>query len=615
MGESLIILLVVLSTVVTVQVDQISQNTLETVHQKKTPRKRIRPAMVDNNREGSASSSNNTDLTCPPWMTYSNRTGSCHCYNTELGGIVQCNSLTRQVDVLFCYCMTYSPIYEDVVVGHILSACDQPQLLYKTLNSNSTAHLDQEVCGPYNRRGQMCGQCLPGYAPPVYSYSLKCVRCNETHFYSNLAKYLAVSFLPLTIFYMTVMLFRVSVTSGPMVAYVLLSQMVGSPILIRLLLQPRYKVAHLHPAIKFGITAYSVWNLEVMRIVIPEFCLHPKMETLDMLMLDYLIGIYPLLLILLTYLAVSLHDRSSILVLLWTPFYKCFSCIRKEWDIRGSLIQGFATFTVLSYVKILNVSFDILTPVVVHKSDGTRHWYVYYAGDIQFLGRHHLPYACIALLAFILLNLLPVFLLLLYPIRKFRRLLEYFKLHTQSLYAFMDAFQGCYKYRPVDCRYFAGLYLLLRIVQLVSFSVILDPSYLGSTGFVLLGAAMLVVYIKPYKNNIHNKIDAGFFLLFTGGHFTYLYYTYRTLLERLTEKKVMLLVTLVFAGAVLMSLPLYGFGFFVQKAFPKATKEKVKRKMTRCWAALLQVPELEDLQEDSLPHRIENLEEYSSLNI
>ena len=591
------------------------QSTLETVYNVKTTEK---PAMVDNNHEGSDGYSI-SNLTCPPWMTYSNRTGSCHCYNTELGGIVQCNSLTRQVDVLFCYCMTYSSIYQSAVVAHCISACAFPQV-YHTVHSNSTTHLDQEVCGPYNRRGQMCGQCLPGYAPPVYSYSMKCARCKETHFYSNLAKYLAVSFLPLTIFYMTVMLFRVSVTSGPMVAYVLLSQMVGSPILIRLFLEvPKNYMANqlniLQPGKIAIIFAYSVWNLETLGIMVPEFCLHPKMETLDMLMLDYLIGIYPLLLILLTYLAVSLHDRSSILVLLWTPFYKCFSCIRKEWDIRGSLIQGFATFIVLSYVKILDVSFNILIPVRVFRTDGKSSFFVYYAGDTPFLGKYHIPYACIALLAFILLNLLPVFLLLLYPIRKFRRLLEYFKLHTQSLYAFMDAFQGCYKYRPVDCRYFAGLYLLLRIVQLISFSVMQSPQYLAVTGFMLLITAMLVTYVRPYKNDTHNKIDSGFFLLFGGGHFIYLFFSFELVLEGHDTNDFTVIATTVLGGLVLTSLPLYGLGFFIQNTLPNATKEKIKKNLTRCWAALLQVPGLEHPQDSSLPHRIENLENDNTLPV
>ena len=551
----------------------------------------------------------NTSTTCPPWTTYRNNTRSCECLEETLHQVVLCNRVTKQVDVLFCFCMTYSYSQKGVVIGHCIIACGLPRI-YHTIRSNSSDMLNQEICGLYNREGQLCGQCIQYHAPPVYSYSLKCVPCKRKHFYQNLVKYLAVSFVPLTVFYVVVMLFRISVTSGPMVAYVLLSQIVGSPILIRLLLQPKYQpIPFLGLAEKFGITSYSVWNLEIMRIIIPEFCLHPKMNTLDMLALDYFIGVYPMMLILLTYLAVSLHDRSSFIVFLWRPFYKCFNCIRKEWDIRGSLIQGFATFTILSYVKILNVSFDILTPTYVSGTNGTKSLYVYYAGTIPFLGKDHLPYACLAIVAFSLLNLMPVILLLLYPIRKFRRILEYFKLHTQVLYSFMDAFQGCYKYRPLDCRYFAGLYLLLRILQLTCFCILKDPSYLGLTGFLLLITAMLVIYVKPYKNDTHNKIDIGFFLLFSGGHFIYLFYTYKLMLEDSGYKS--MLITIAVAGFILFSLPIYGIGYFIHRALPNNTKERIKRYLSRCKRQ--QLPEVEDPQEESLPHRMENLEDYLSL--
>lgn len=551
---------------------------------------------------------------CPPWTMYSNRTRSCKCLAEPLGGVVRCNSVTKQAAVLFCYCMTYSNSSRAVVAGHCLLACANPKT-YHTIRTNDSLQINEEVCGPYNRRGQLCGQCLPDHAPAVYSYSLKCVPCRAEYFYRNLLKYLAISFIPLTVFYMVVILFRVAVTSGPMVAYVLLSQMVGSPILIRLLSQPRYSTtAHLGVVEKFGITTYSIWNLEVMRIIMPEFCLHPRMTTLDMLVLDYLIGIYPMVLVLLTYLAVSLHDRSALVVRFWAPFYTCFSCIRKEWNIRGSLVQGFATFTVLSYVKILNVSFDILTPVYVTTVNGTKSLFLYYAGNVAFFSKEHLLYACLAIVAFGLLNLLPVILLLLYPTRKFRRLLELLKLHTQLTYSFMDAFQGCYKYRPLDCRYFAGLYLLLRIIQLICFSIVKDPSYLGFTGFLLLITGMLVVYIKPYKNDTHNKIDTFFLMLFSGGHFIYLFYTYKSVLEIPSNETTLMLVSVVFAGVVLFSLPLYGLGFFIQHALPNTTKDKILQYFSKLRSRAQQPTGLEeDAQYESLPHRMENLNEYTSL--
>ena len=39
--------------------------------------------------------------------------------------------------------------------------------------------LNNFTCAGLNREGQLCGQCIEGHAPPVYSYDLKCVECKD----------------------------------------------------------------------------------------------------------------------------------------------------------------------------------------------------------------------------------------------------------------------------------------------------------------------------------------------------------------------------------------------------------------------------------------------------
>ena len=90
------------------------------------------------------------------------------------------------------------------------------------------------------------------------------------------------------------------------------------------------------------------------------FCIHPQMNTMQVMALDYLVATYPLFLIFLTYAVVSLHDRYPVVVRLWRPAYRVFLCLRREWNIRGLLVQAFASFLVLSFVKILDVSFDLV---------------------------------------------------------------------------------------------------------------------------------------------------------------------------------------------------------------------------------------------------------------
>lgn len=59
------------------------------------------------------------------------------------------------------------------------------------------------------------------------------------------------------------------------------------------------------------------------------------------------------------------------------------------WNIRSSLVNALATFIVLSYIKILNVSFELLMPSYVFNMEGKRinKAYLYYDGGIEMASR------------------------------------------------------------------------------------------------------------------------------------------------------------------------------------------------------------------------------------
>ena len=240
------------------------------------------------------------------------------------------------------------------------------------------------------------------------------------------------------------------------------------------------------------------------------FCLHPKLTTLQTLMLDYVIAVYPLILVIVTYICVKLHNRYSLVVGLWSPFYKCFALIRNEWDITRSLVDAFATFILLSNLKILEVSFYALTPNTLYdiKGDPIPKKYLYYDGSYEYFGKDHIPYALLALFMVFVFNIFPLVLLCLYPCRCFQRCLNYCNLRCLTLHIFMDTFNGCYKLKPRDCRYFAALYLLLRIVN---HSFILTnavpPLYYFMTGAALIGMIVYIATIRPHKRLLYTVID------------------------------------------------------------------------------------------------------------
>ena len=118
---------------------------------------------------------------------------------------------------------------------------------------------------------------------------------------------------------------------------------------------------------------------------------------------------------------------------------------RRNWEAKTSIIDAFATFLLLSYTKILLVSFSLLTPANVYIINGTSVGKILNNDpSVKFFGGDHLPYAILAVIILLTIGAIPP-LLLLCPSHRFQKLLSFFKLQSHGLRAFVDVFQGCYK--------------------------------------------------------------------------------------------------------------------------------------------------------------------------
>ena len=444
---------------------------------------------------------------------------TCEC-GSDVGGIVHCYNIDSKVRLLLCYCMTYSADGSMLVVGRCVYGCFQAHFFVYDLESNSSKL--NKLCSKYHREGQLCGKCEDGFALPAYSYSLVCVKCEN----SNWGKYIAASLLPLTLFFITMVTLRVSVTSGTMNVFILMSQLLSVPAVSRyFVLQTNKLNPHSHSSILLNVffSIYSIWNLDFFRLLYPPFCLQPATTTVQILALEYITAVYPLVLLVLAYILVNLHDSNTrIIVWLWRPFHRCFAHCRSGWSIKTSLIDAFATFLLLSYMKFLSVSVDLLIPVHIFNMQGQpmRRLYLYWDGTIEYFGSAHLPYAILALTVIMIFNILPLLLLCLYPSRRFHRLiLNRCRYHrSQALYIFMDSFQGCFKDGTNgnrDCRWFAGLFLFVRIISLVIIAATTSEFAYPAIGLIILFCLLFLALFKPYRSLVHNR--ANIILLFLWG--------------------------------------------------------------------------------------------------
>ena len=121
----------------------------------------------------------------------------------------------------------------------------------------------------------------------------------------------------------------------------------------------------------------------------------------------------------------------------------------------------------------------------------------------------HLPFAVLALTVVVLLVVLPMFLLFLYPLCCFQRLLNRLHLNSHVLRTFMDVFQGNFKdgtNRTRDYRLFSGFLVLSASVLAVIFSHTLSSfCYPIGAIFILLYCVLFIVF-QPYKHRCHNYI-------------------------------------------------------------------------------------------------------------
>ena len=467
---------------------------------------------------------------CPTWFKRSFQDRHCEC-GSSIGSVITCNHETREVCVLDSYCLT-SNGHEDedrcdsnvvgrclVIVNHGIKINGTDGLYLKVYPDISEQ--DRQTCGYLNRQGRLCGECKEHHYVSAYSYDMKCHNCTSG-LWSNVIQYVCIAYLPLTVFLCLVVLLRISVTSPSMNVLVFCCQLLALPVNLRYFLQlTRNRNSII--AIKILATLYGIWNLDFFRSVVPPICL--PLNIMQIIALDYLVAVYPLVLLVCFYVLLTAHDRGWRLIMwLWRPFRWCTARLRQRWNLRHSIIDAFATFFLLSYMKLLSTSYDVMIYTkVMNKCDDHVGTFLYYDATIEYWGPRHRPYACLAIIVLLVGNLLPLALLLLYPMQWFQRCLNRCRLNCQALHIFMQCFQGYYRDRTDggrECRYFAALYPAFRIAVFVFYALTLSDLFFAafialSIGVVMITIVITIVIVRPYKASFdfYNKMDAVFMLL------------------------------------------------------------------------------------------------------
>ena len=160
------------------------------------------------------------------------------------------------------------------------------------------------------------------------------------------------------------------------------------------------------------------------------------------------------------------------------------------------------------------MSLSLLTPTHVFNDSGSHIDHVLrYDPSIRFFGVGHLPYAILAVAVLLTFGAIPPIVLLLYPLRRFQRFLNRYRLlQSPALHLFIDTFQGCYKDGTnggLNCQCFAGLYFVFRLAIFTVYTSFTDDLLFFFTclGTTYIGMLVLFAIFQPYKQKIFNCLD------------------------------------------------------------------------------------------------------------
>jgi len=130
--------------------------------------------------------------------------------------------------------------------------------------STTISHLNDFMCGPLNRKGLLCSDCLDGFGHAVFTTGSACENCTGQSYF-RIALHLLLELVPITAFYLLILVFQIRVTSAPLNGFILYSQavVIAYNYLVALHGMFVYTGTSFNILAKIIFTGYGIWNLEL----------------------------------------------------------------------------------------------------------------------------------------------------------------------------------------------------------------------------------------------------------------------------------------------------------------------------------------------------------------
>ena len=184
---------------------------------------------------------------CPPGFYYDGPlnypypiiTSTCTCVQNQPFMICLSTGFSQynEIQLKQGWFMTYDEVNNDVYVA--TQQLYQPAPLKGHDNKGGFITLDLDIsllnnftCGHLNRDGVLCSKCTNETSVSVTTYDFQCVKCNEKNLWKRILLYLFLQLVPAFLFCLLLTVFNISITSGPMNAFAMFSQIISNPLLV-----------------------------------------------------------------------------------------------------------------------------------------------------------------------------------------------------------------------------------------------------------------------------------------------------------------------------------------------------------------------------------------------
>lgn len=373
----------------------------------------------------------------------------------------------------------------------------------------SNLELNDFFCNASHRKGIVCGECQPGYGPAINSDPSICVSCDSQSSKVNWIYYILAVYVPLLVIFLLIIIFNIRLTTGPVNSFILFAQVISTTVDIS-----QQGTAPLNLLYGSGtrdfeqayLIPYGFFNLDILGNILPPFCLQQTLHSLDIIALRYIEALFPVVIIIGVVALVRCQRYFKVKATLPSRLQK--------YRVGGHLVQVFAAFILLSYNRLCQITAYLLTPSLGF--DQTLQYVesrVFFEGayktdDSYYIARYKIPaYFMTALLILVPITLLH------YPMKWLERGLVSKIGWLRRVYPsaniaiLLDTFQGCFK---DNRRYFAGIYLILRLMLFFAFFQPWQLQLLIQQIFFVV-YVFLLAYFKPYREEHYNYLDTAMF--------------------------------------------------------------------------------------------------------